>query len=205
MHPARKFLAIAFLFIAFSGGAVFLYLATGGNRAEPVAATVLPAPRPLPSFSLVDQTGKSFTRDSLAGRESILFFGFTHCPDICPATLQQLAIARQRVAADGISFPDIVLVTVDPARDTPDVMAEYVGHFGAGITGVTGRAEDIGSFASALGIFFAISGDDSENYSVDHSAAVLFINANVEWQAVFSAPHEIDDFVHDIPLLTDSR
>jgi protein SCO1/2 len=204
MHPARKFLAIAFLFIAFSGGAVFLYLATGGLRAEPVAATVLPAPQPLPSFALVDQAGEPFTKDSLTGRESVLFFGFTHCPDICPATLQQLAIARRQLLEDGGGFPDIVLVSVDPERDTPDVMAEYVGHFGAGITGVTGRAEDIARFASALGIFFAVSGDDENNYNVDHSAAVLLINANAEWQAVFSAPHEIDDFVHDIPLLTDS-
>lgn len=205
MHPARKFLAIAFLFTAFSGGAVFLYLAVSGNRSEPVAATVLPEPRPLPAFSLVDQHDKPFTRDSLTGHDSILFFGFTHCPDICPATLQQLAIARQQVVADGTAFPDIVLVSVDPARDTPDIMAEYVGHFGAGITGVTGRAEDIASLAGALGIFFSNSGDDSENYNVDHSAAVLLINANAEWQAVFSAPHEVGDFVHDIPLLTDSR
>jgi protein SCO1/2 len=204
MHPARKYLAIALLFTAFSGGAFFLYLAVSGNRGEPVAATVLPEPRPLPAFSLLDQHGRPFARDSLTGHDSLLFFGFTHCPDICPATLQQLAIARQRVVADGANFPDIVLISVDPARDTPDVMAEYVGHFGAGITGVTGRAEDIAGFARALGIFFAIAGDDDENYNVDHSAAVLLINANADWQAVFSAPHEVDDFVHDVPLLTDS-
>jgi protein SCO1/2 len=204
MHPARKFLAIAFLFAAFTGGAVFLYLAIGDGRAEPVAATLLPAPRPLPAFSLVNQEGEPFSKDSLTGRASVLFFGFTHCPDICPATLQQLAIARQRLAAKGGSFPNIILVSVDPERDTPDVMAEYVGHFDAGITGVTGSVPDIEAFASALGIFFSKSGNGNENYNVDHSAAVLFINADAEWQAVFSAPHTVDDFVHDIPLLIES-
>jgi protein SCO1/2 len=201
MHPARKILAIAFLFIAFSGGAVLLYLAIGGGRVEPVAATVLPSPRPLPPFSLVDQSGKPFTNGSLSGRRSVLFFGFTHCPDICPATLQQLAIAKRRLAEMGAAVPDIVLVSVDPERDTPAVLAEYVGHFDAGITGVTGSVADISEFARSLGIFFAKSGDDGDDYAVDHSAAVLFINDQAEWQAVFSAPHSIDGFVHDIPLL----
>jgi protein SCO1/2 len=204
MTSLRNLPAILFLFIAFAGGAAFLYLAVGVDRAGPDAATVLPEPRPLPSFSLVDQAGAPFTNDSLAGRWSVLFFGFTHCPDICPATLQQLAVARQRLAADGRDFPEIILVSVDPERDTPEVLADYVAYFDAGITGVTGTVAEVSEFAHALGIFFAKSGDSGGDYSVDHSAAVLVVNENAEWYAVFSAPHSIDDFVHDLPILTGS-
>jgi protein SCO1/2 len=202
MTPARKALATAFLFFALGGGAVLLYLGVTGARSEPVAATLLPTPRPLPSFSLVDQNGDPFTKDSLAGQQSVLFFGFTNCPDVCPATLQQLAVAKRRLAADGFGFPDIVLVSVDPDRDTPDVLARYVDHFGADIVGVTGSAEEISRFASALGIYVSKSEVRGDNYNVDHSAAVLLIDTDAAWHAVFSAPHTIDGFVHDIPLLT---
>ena len=202
MNPARKALTTAFLFFALGGGVVLLYLGVAGNRSEPVAATVLPTPRPLPTFSLIDQNGEPFTKDSLSGRHSVLFFGFTNCPDVCPATLQQLAVAKKRLAADGYVFPDIVLVSVDPERDTPEALAAYVDHFGADITGVTGDADETGRFASELGIYVSISERRGENYNVDHSAAVLLVNADAAWQAVFSAPHTIDGFVHDMPLLT---
>jgi protein SCO1/2 len=204
MQPAQKILAIAFLFIAFSGGAVFMYLAVSGGRIEPLAATVLPESRPLPPFSLVDQDGRPFTNSSLTGRQSVVFFGFTNCPDICPATLQQLAIARQRLASTGTAEPDIILVSVDPERDTPEILARYVGRFGAGIRGVTGSVAEISEFTGSLGIFFAKSGDSENDYSVDHSTAVLVIDKDGQWQAVFSAPHSIDNFVHDLPLLAGS-
>lgn len=202
MNPVRKFLAITFLFTAFSGGAVFLYLAFNGGKSEPSFATILPMTKPLPEFALADHNGAPFNQDSLRGGWHILFFGFTHCPDICPATLQQLAIARDRVIADGGDFPEIVLVSVDPERDTTEVMAAYVAHFGAGVTGVTGSIEDVQTLTRGLGIFFAKSGESADSYSVDHSAAVLLIDPDGNWHAVFSAPHDIDRFVADIPILT---
>lgn len=181
-----------------------MYLAVSGGRIEPLAATVLPESRPLPPFSLVDQDGRPFTNSSLTGRQSVVFFGFTNCPDICPATLQQLAIARQRLASTGTAEPDIILVSVDPERDTPEILARYVGRFGAGIRGVTGSVAEISEFTGSLGIFFAKSGDSENDYSVDHSTAVLVIDKDGQWQAVFSAPHSIDNFVHDLPLLAGS-
>ena len=201
MNPARQFIAIALVFTAFTGGALFLYLALFGARTEPNVATVLPMTIELPAFSLIDEQGQPFTRDSLRGRTSVLFFGFTNCPDICPATLQQLAIAKQRLAGDDVSFPDIVLVSVDPERDSPEVLADYVSHFGAGVRGLTGDLETISALTRPLGIYFAKSGDLDGDYSVDHSAVVLVINENAEWFALFSAPHTVDGFVHDLPLL----
>ena len=202
MNPARKYLAIIFLLLAFSGGGVFMYYALNETRQQPELATILPFTKVLPEFALVDQTGATFTRADLHGKWHVLFFGFTHCPDICPATLQQLAISRARLAEEGVAFPQIVLISVDPERDTPDVMASYVGAFGANIKGVTGDIDEIRKLTSDLGIYFEKVGDSGGDYSVDHSAAVLVIDASARWHALFSAPHSVDAFVRDLPILT---
>jgi len=202
MNPVRKALAIAFLFLASSGIAVVLFLTFQGSRAQVEFATILPAPTALPDFAMVDHTGQPFGKDQLLENWSVIFFGFTHCPDICPATLQQLVIARSRVIEAGGEFPRIILISVDPERDTPSAMAAYVGNFGDDIIGVSGNPDELVKLTKTIGIFFAKSGDLDGNYSVDHSAAVLVINENAEWHSLFSAPHNIDSFVHDLPILT---
>lgn len=185
---------------------VAILLAARGVDSEPQYATLLPEPLPLPEFSLIGQDGEPFTRDSLRGQASLMFFGFTHCPDICPATLQQLATARKRLAeeAPGAALPEIILISVDPERDTPEVLRRYVSHFGEGVTGVSGEPADIRSLADALGLFFEKSGSGLR-YSVSHSTAVLVIDPEAELQAIFSTPHAVDAFVHDLPLLMASQ
>jgi protein SCO1/2 len=208
MQFSRLILVFGLVITAFVGGTLFMTLAFQGPRDIALHATILPQPGTLPHFSLLDQDGAEFSNESLHGQWSLLFFGFTHCPDICPATLQQLAIARSRVLQQGAAdFPNIVLISVDPERDTPDVMAEYVAHFGDGVTGVTGSLTELRTLTAALGIFFEKSdGDNGDNgdYTVGHSAAVIVINKNAEFHALFSAPHNIDHFVADIPLITES-
>ena len=186
-----------------------MILAVQGPRDIPQFATILPQPVPLSRFTLRDQHGGEFDNESLEDRWSLVFFGFTHCPDICPATLQQLAIARKRVLdAGATAFPDIVLISVDPERDTPEILAAYTGHFGAGITGITGSLEELRKLTSSLGIYFQKSAtgnlDDEDSYGVDHSAVVILINRDAEFHALFSAPHKVDHFVADIPLIMES-
>lgn len=202
MNPLRKLLAIGFLFVAFGGGGILLYYGIFATPEKLQQATVLPETRALADFSLLDHEGGPFTRDDLLGDWSLVFFGFTNCPDICPATLQQLAIARQRLAANDRDFPRIILVSVDPERDTPAVMAQYVSKFGPQVIGVTGDIAEIMKLTKPLGIFFARSGESDDNYSVDHSAVVLLLNRDAQWHSLFSAPHSVDSLVHDIPLLT---
>lgn len=200
MFTSRKIASVAFLLLAaYGAGVLFLH----GTVDEPTTATVLPAPMPLPDFSLTDHEGMPFGRNELLGSWQLLFFGFTHCPDICPATLQQLAVAKERLAEAGQDFPEIILVSVDPERDTPAVLADYVGHFGAGIRGVTGSPQEIARLTAPLGIYHAKSGELDGNYGVDHSAVVLLIDASGQWHALFSAPHKVENFVHDVPLLTE--
>lgn len=205
MHQVRKILVIGLVVTAFAGGTFFMTLAFQGPRGIPQYATLLPQADPLPQFSLVDHNGAPYTKESFRGKWSLIFFGFTHCPDICPATLQQLAIARSRVLADGeTEFPNIVLISVDPERDTPEMMAAYAGHFGPGVTGVTGSLDELRKLTSALGIFFEKSAEVEGSYSVDHAAVVLVINRSAEFHALFSAPHDVEHFVSDIPLITES-
>jgi len=191
-------LAAAAIAVAF----LFLWGADGADP-EPEFATLLPEPLPLPEFSLSDQHGEPFTRDSLRGQTSLLFFGFTHCPDICPATLQQLSLARKQIAeaSPGDPLPAIVLISVDPERDTPGKLDKYVSAFGEDVTGVTGTRESLLPLTSALGIFFERQPLDGGDYTVSHSTAVLVVDGDANFRALFSAPHKTEYFVHDIPLL----
>ncbi len=201
----RKIVVILLLFTAIVGGVVFMSLALQAPRSLPQRATALQQPAALPAFKLRDHNGKPFDNASLNGNWSLVFFGFTNCPDICPATLQKLSIARKQLIQAGESgFPDIVLISVDPERDTPEVMASYVANFGEGITGVTGSLEEIHKLTSSIGIYFHKSTGSDGHQDVQHSAAVMLINKSGEMSALFSAPHDIDYFVNDIPLLIGS-
>ena len=207
MKATRTLLAALFVVIGLAGGAWFLALAWHGGSAPPEYATVLPVAQPLPAFTLTDEQGATLDRDALAGRWHLLFFGFTHCPDICPATLSQLAAARRQLQANGQSpLPDILLISVDPERDTPQVLARYVGRFGAGMRGATGSMDEVESLAAALGIHFsAMSHHGGGDYDVNHSAAVLVVDPDVQLAALFSAPHSVAAFVSDLPRIIGAR
>jgi protein SCO1/2 len=174
--------------------------------AEPTAAFVLPAPTPLPEFSLIDQFGEAVTIDTFKGHWSLVFFGFTHCPDICPTTMQILALARSELSAAGqVPLPRIVLVSVDPERDDPELMGTYVDYFGEGNLGVTGSLDELKKLTTGLGIYFEKQAGNADDYAVDHSAAVLLINSDGQFHALFSAPHNTANYVNDIPLIVADR
>src|SRR4029434_1753795 len=116
-----------------------------GTRIDP--------PQPIPATQLIEQDGSRFDRASLKGRWSLLFFGFTHCPGICPMTLTTLAQVRKELGGlEADELPQVVLVSVDPERDTPARMAEYVTKFDPSFMGVTGTTAAIDEFTGALGI-----------------------------------------------------
>jgi protein SCO1/2 len=200
----KNFIVAIVLAVALSAG---IFVAT--RLQTPAAlntAFVLPGPAPLPEFSLVDQAGNTITGDSFRGQWDLLFFGFTHCPDICPATLQVLATARSQLAAAGQApLPRIVLVSVDPERDTPELMGKYVDYFGDGNLGITGSIDELRKLTSGLGIYFEKQPGQGDDYAVDHSAAVLLINPDGEFHALFSSPHTIENYVHDVPLIMEGQ
>jgi protein SCO1/2 len=200
----RHLLFAVVLSIALAAGA-FMALRYS-EPAEPQFALVLPAGQAVPEFSLLDQDGNPVDAAVFRDRWDLVFFGFTHCPDVCPTTLQVLSQAQQTLRESAATtLPRIVLVSVDPERDTPALMAGYMAHFGEGSLGLTGDLEEIRKLTGGLGIFFEKQPAVDGNYGVDHSAAVLLIDPNGELKAVFGAPHVPDNFVHDLPLITGGR
>ena len=199
MAPRNIFVAIAIVAAVLAGAFV-------ANRLEPPAtansAMILPDPDPVPAFALVDQHGNDIDESVFKGQWDLVFFGFTNCPDICPMTLQILATAKRQLAEAGEEpLPRIVLVSVDPERDTPELMARYVDYFGEGNLGITGSLEGIRQLTSGLGIYFNKQPSDGENYNVDHSAAVLVIDPDGRFHALFGGPHVIENYVNDLPIV----
>lgn len=199
MGPKNLLIAI----VLGSALAAGIFVAKTMNKpAELRTAFVLPAPTALPEFSLQNQSGELVNAQTFRGQWDLVFFGFTNCPDICPTTLQVLANAkRELIEAGNRTLPRIVLVSVDPERDTPELLGQYVDYFGEGNLGVTGDLQEVGQLTSALGIFFEKSPTNDGDYGVDHSAAVLIINPDGEFSALFSAPHLVDNFVHDLQII----
>ena len=173
----------------------------GCSSKSPEYSTVLTKPIKLDEFMLTADDDSVFSNQSLKDKWSLLFFGYTHCPDVCPLTLHQLAQANKELADTLDSTPDIIMVSVDPDRDTSEILQKYVRSFGENVSGVTGKNEELDKLTSQLGIFYNANKHEGENYSVNHSAAVILINKNAEFHAVFSAPHSIEHFVSDLPLI----
>ena len=171
-----------FLIGAIAGAAV---LALTGNGSGPAVATSGKALVGGP-FTLIDQTGKTVTDQDFRGRYMLVFFGFTHCPDICPAELQ---VISQSLDALGPKAEEVVplFITLDPERDTPEVMAAYVKNFGTRFVGLTGTPEAIAAAAKAYRVAYAKFQEDpaSADYSVDHSALVYLMDKNGEYVTNF--------------------
>ena len=204
MQP-RNFLIGLVLGIAIAAG-LLLALRDSTGQAEPRAATILPAGNTLPDFTLLDQDGATVGRTVFEGQWNVVFFGFTNCPDICPATMTVLGQARRQLEAEGQQpLPRVVLVSVDPERDTPEAMARYVAYFGEDNLGLTGDLAEIRKLTDALGIFFQKAGGEAATYGVDHSTVVLVIDPRGRLKALFSAPHTVADLVHDLPLIMASE
>jgi protein SCO1 len=170
-------------------------------------ATLFETPRPMTEFSLVDHEGRPFDLARLRGHWTFLFFGFVNCPDVCPTTLATLAEAR-RIASDlpAATKPSVVLVSVDPGRDTPDVLGRYVAHFDPSFTGVTGRPESIEALTRDLGVAVILGPPDAGgNYSVDHSAAIFLVDPQARLAALFGTPHEAPVIARDYQSIVAAR
>jgi protein SCO1/2 len=159
------------------------------------AGTALPEPRALADFSLADQDGQPFSREDLRGRWTLVFTGFTNCPDICPLTVASMADLRRRLARDDIQF---LFVSVDPDRDTPEVIRRYLAYFDPGLIGATGARADVEKFTSGLGLAQVVNPGAGDEYTVDHSTALVLIDPEARLAGYFSAPHAPDALAADL-------
>jgi protein SCO1/2 len=165
---------------------------------ELTTGTRLSPPRELAAFSLVSHRGEPFGPEALTGHWTLMFFGFTHCPGVCPTTLATLVDVRKRVAElDAAEAPQIVLVSVDPERDTPATMAAYVARFDPSVIGVTGPGAAIDKFAESIGVAHQKVPMSGGDYMVDHSAFILLLDPKGRQAAVFSPPHNAERLAAD--------
>lgn len=126
-------------------------------------------------FSLIDHNGRSVDQTILAGKPTLLFFGFTHCPDICPTKLYEMAQFITRLGPDGKRL-NVVFASVDPERDTPDLLKAYLSGFNDHFIGLTGSNEAMAAFAKSWRAFYRKVGDTPGSYSIDHTAAVYVLD-----------------------------
>lgn len=155
--------------------------------------TLLPKPKEIADFRLIDEHGENFSRADLGGRWSVMFFGFAHCPDICPGTLATLATALDKLDASRAERISVYLVSVDPERDTPARIKDYVAHFSTRFSGLTGEHAQLAGFASQVGVAFSkIPDDGPDGYSIDHSGQLVVLNPNGRLHAFIKAPHTSD-------------
>lgn len=137
---------------------------------------LMPAGPAAPDFTLTDQDGKPYTLSAHRGEEIALFFGYTHCPDVCPTTLAALATAKRKLGSRAANF-DVVMVTVDPKRDDAATMKRYVHQFNPGFVGLTGTETQLDPVYTEYHVYHQIgpSNGSANGYDVAHSSAVQFI------------------------------
>lgn len=169
------------------------------------AATLLPVPRPLAPFHLQDQNEQPLTQASFQGHWSLVTFGYTLCPDVCPTTLATLtAVGRlldQRGLKNRVRF---VFVTLDPERDSSVRLKEYLAYFGPDFMGGRGPEAALRDLTGQLGIAYAKVEDSGSalGYLLDHSTGLLLIDPQARLRALFSAPHDAPAIAGDLALLT---
>lgn len=181
------------------GGVSFWKLTLARHQAyDQAAATsllVLPDPRVIADFRLVDHHSQPFTLADLRGRWSLLFFGFTHCPDVCPGTLFELHKVNQSLQQQlgtNSAKTQILFVSVDPERDTPAKLDQYLAYFDPGFIGITGDQAQLLPLTRQLGIAYRIDDHEpgAEQYDVAHSTSILLTDPQGRLYGAFPTPHD---------------
>ncbi len=180
-------------------GLVGLVLWRGTASGPPSRETVTGPPAIVAAFSLTDHTGRRVTEKDYRGRWLLVFFGYTNCPDVCPTTLGTVAevLAQLGAKADAIQP---LFITVDPERDGPAVLAEYVAAFDPRIVGLTGTAEEIKDAAAAFMVYYAKEDVDADtgNYAMSHSARLYLIDPKGEYATSFAFGDSVESIVAGI-------
>ncbi|MCS3902918.1 protein SCO1/2 [Methylohalomonas lacus] len=181
--------------LAALGAGIGSYVAQqAGSEPDTPDGLLWPNPKTFPDVTLYDHNGDDFTTADFKDQWSLVFFGFTHCPDICPNTLSQLDRLQKQLADNGIDDSElqVVFISVDPERDTPERLAEYVEYFNRDFVGASGDKEAIDRLTRSIGAVYHIAeADEDGDYQVDHSASVFLFDPQARMVSVFTTPHEV--------------
>ncbi len=194
-------MALALVLLAVAGGFLLGRARAGGGTA--LHGSLIDPPLPTTDFTLASAEGPVSLHD-FRGKVVALFFGYTFCPDVCPFTLQRLDAAKDLL---GPASPDlqVVFVSVDPARDTPERVSSYARGFDPDFVGLTGSPEQVASVASSFGIFYAKAGDrdapEDEYYLVDHSAVVLVLDRDGAVRLMWTGAATAEEMAGDLAFV----
>jgi protein SCO1/2 len=166
---------------------------------DALKAGVFNPPREAPDFSVRGSDGAALTLSHYRGKVVVLGFGYTHCPNVCPATLAVLALAHRKLGALG-SQVQVIYLTVDPERDNAERLKEYLTAFDSSFVGGTGSAAEMAAVRLSYGVTAQKVGTGSD-YGVSHSSFIYLITREGKLQALMPFGHKADDYVHDISML----
>ncbi|NQZ21580.1 MAG: SCO family protein [Colwellia sp.] len=179
-----------YLITAVAAGAIgFLAFQKSAELPQPEHALYYQQAREIKPFELTDHHNQAFTKDNLSNKWSWIFFGYTSCPDVCPTTLQELSFVYDELKAVSENT-QVLLVSVDPKRDTPEKLAQYIAYFNKEFIALTANHGILFPFARNVGLMYAINepvGEDADknNYLVDHSASLVLVNPQGKIAAIF--------------------
>ncbi len=166
---------------------------------------LLPRERAIPPLELVDQDGQRFDTRSLQGRWHILFFGFTACPDICPTTLSDMRRLFSQLPKETRNQLQLVLITADPARDTPQQLKTYLDYYRGGFNGLTGDMEQLQRLSRALGLPFVPASETQGDYSVSHSGNLALVGPDGTLRGHIRAPLQLEGLRRMLPQIVDTE
>ena len=185
------------------------FLGSGTPLPETRTTRLLDPPRILPEFSLQTINGGTLASADLKGRFTLVFLGFTHCPDVCPMTLLELAQAEKRwqQALPEAQHPRILLVSVDPERDNPELLNQYATHFSPTILSGTSDVESLTRLAKSLSMVFAKTplGPEPQNYTIDHTSWVAVLDPDAHLAGFIRPPLDPEAIAQDLQTRVEAR
>jgi len=189
---------LLFLFWGVLLAAVYYWMLPGKTVPPELQAVLRTTPKSLQAFELIDQYQKPFTLERLKGKWSFVFFGYTYCPDICPTTLSMLTrvVDQLQTGTQAPSNIQVVFVSVDPQRDTPDVLKHYLKYFNKSFLGVTGTQQNIDNLTHQFGGAYVKEPETAPGeYLVSHASSIFLVDPYGQLLASFSPPHDPDTIV----------
>ncbi len=197
---------LAFILVCVAGGVVAALILAPKPPVALASGTLLAPARALADFSLIDNRGRSFASSNLRGHWSLMFFGYTNCPDYCPATLTILAAVEKQLRAAKTTAPQVIFVSVDAKRDTPEHLDQYVPNFAPDFVALTAPDQPtIEALAKKWGVPVVLQFAADGSYSVDHSTAIFVIDPAGKLAAVLTGPFSVDALRSDFQRIVSAR
>lgn len=209
-HPRRQFIP---LIVAFAAIALLFGMWTQYNthdKSKPIElenGTIIPVPHDISNFNLVGLDNKPFTNQNLKGKWTMIFFGFTNCPMLCPTTLTTLNKMYEKLDQDHVAtMPQVLFISLDPDRDTPKAIAKYLKSFNKHFVGATGKQEMLDKMTKEMNVVYEFAKKphdkkDSKDYTVNHSGTIILVNPEGKLFAIFSSPQDAAQLSNDIKAI----